>query len=112
MESRRYNEWQTLAYEATTDRKGDFTEEETGPLVDHPSYPTPTKILIRLRKGEDEKITKVEKIASLSNKEMIDQIESQDQTDDSCQLDFKDQRSPKSIFVINTFREIDEVDRV
>ena len=34
--SRRYNEWQTLAYEATTDRKEEFPEEKTGPLDDHP----------------------------------------------------------------------------
>ena len=87
-------------------------KEQTGPLVDLPSYPTPTKILIRSRKGEDEKITKVEKITSQSNEETIDQIEIRDQTDDKCHLDSEDQRSTRSVFVINTVREVDEVDRV
>ena len=45
--SRRYKEWQTLAFEATTDRKEDPPEESTGPLVDHPTYRTPKKILTR-----------------------------------------------------------------
>ena len=41
--SRRYKVWQTLAFEATTDRKEDPPEESTGPLVDHPTYPHPRK---------------------------------------------------------------------
>ena len=34
--SRRYNEWQTLTYEATTDREEEQPVEVTGPVVDHP----------------------------------------------------------------------------
>ncbi|CAI5746914.1 unnamed protein product [Peronospora destructor] len=45
--SRRYNEWQTLAYEVTVDRRKEPPEEITGPLVDHPTYSTPTKIMTR-----------------------------------------------------------------
>ncbi|CAI5729967.1 unnamed protein product [Peronospora destructor] len=45
--SRRYNEWQTLAYEVTVDRREEPPEEITGPLVDHPTYSTPTKIMTR-----------------------------------------------------------------
>ena len=67
--SRRYNEWQTLAYEATTDRKEEFPEEETGPLVDHPSYPTPKKILTRPTKNVEEKSMETVKIASRSGDE-------------------------------------------
>ena len=43
--SRRYREWQTLAYEATVDRQEDPPEEWIGPLVDHPEYATPTQII-------------------------------------------------------------------
>ncbi|CAI5718033.1 unnamed protein product [Peronospora effusa] len=66
--SRRYNEWQTMAYEA---REKEFADEPTGPLIDHPSYSLLTKILMRPRKGENEKIAKVEKIASQSDKDTI-----------------------------------------
>ena len=55
--SRRYNEWQTLAFEATTDQAEEVAEEYTGPLVDHPSYPIPTKILTRTKKEESEAVT-------------------------------------------------------
>ena len=67
--SRRYNEWQTLAYEATTDRKEIFPEEKTGPLVDHPSYPTPKKILIRPTKNVEEKSMETVEIDSRSGDE-------------------------------------------
>ena len=47
--SRRYNEWQTLAFEATVDHKEVPPEEPEGSLVDHPRYTTPTKILRRVK---------------------------------------------------------------
>ncbi|KAI9985864.1 hypothetical protein PInf_024644 [Phytophthora infestans] len=54
--SRRYKEWQNLAYEATTEieslGEGKLPAEPTGPLVDRPSYPTPRKILQRDRRIE------------------------------------------------------------
>ena len=43
--SRRYNEWQTLAFEATTELSQENPVKYLGPLVDHPLYPAPTKIL-------------------------------------------------------------------
>ena len=45
--SRRYNEWQTLAFEDTTEREEEVPSAYAGPLVDHPTYPTPTKVLKR-----------------------------------------------------------------
>ena len=45
--SRRYTEWQTLTFEATTEREEETVEEYAGPLVDHPVYEMPTRILPR-----------------------------------------------------------------
>ena len=45
--SRRYNEWKTLVFEATTEKDEELPPEYAGPLVDHPPYPKPTKILSR-----------------------------------------------------------------
>uniref|UniRef100_A0AAV1V617 Uncharacterized protein n=1 Tax=Peronospora matthiolae TaxID=2874970 RepID=A0AAV1V617_9STRA len=42
-----YNEWQTLAFEATTEREEEVPTAYAGPLVDHPTYPTPEKVLSR-----------------------------------------------------------------
>ncbi|EGZ23377.1 hypothetical protein PHYSODRAFT_423367, partial [Phytophthora sojae] len=50
-DSNRYREWQTLAFEAAVDT-GDANVaevEESGPLVERPSYRTPTAILARPR---------------------------------------------------------------
>ena len=45
--SGRYKEWQTLAYEATTDRMKELPKEQIGPLVDRPTYATPKCIMKR-----------------------------------------------------------------
>ena len=47
VESRRYNDWQTLAFEATTEREEELPPAYGGPLVHHPTYPTPKKVLSR-----------------------------------------------------------------
>ena len=39
--SRRYTEWQTLTFEATTEREEETVEEYTEPLMDHPVYECP-----------------------------------------------------------------------
>ena len=54
--SRRYNEWQTLAFEATTDREEASPKEYEGPLVDQRSYPTPRKILKRREVETEEEV--------------------------------------------------------
>ena len=77
--SRRYNEWQTLAFEATTDRKEEPPEEYTGPLVDHPQYPTPTKILFNPRKKIEGKTENIKKIASRSEEERYSKGKGQDE---------------------------------
>ena len=43
--SRRYNEWKKLAYEATVEREMEENEIYAGPLVDHPDYTMPMRIL-------------------------------------------------------------------
>ena len=43
--SRRYNEWHTLAFEATTDREEVSPEAYEELLVDQRSYSTPSKLL-------------------------------------------------------------------
>ena len=53
--SRRYNEWQTLAFEATNDREELSTEAYEGPLVEQRSYPTPSKLLKRQKVKIEEK---------------------------------------------------------
>ncbi|POM77111.1 Hypothetical protein PHPALM_5556 [Phytophthora palmivora] len=47
--SRRYNEWQSLAFEATTDRQEDAGLDGVtlGPMVERPRYDRPTQILKR-----------------------------------------------------------------
>ena len=42
--SRRYKEWQTLAFDATTDREEEEMEACAGPLVAHPTYEKSTRI--------------------------------------------------------------------
>uniref|UniRef100_A0AAV1TIN3 Peptidase A2 domain-containing protein n=1 Tax=Peronospora matthiolae TaxID=2874970 RepID=A0AAV1TIN3_9STRA len=43
--SGKYKEWETLAYEATTDRVNELPKETIGPLVDRPTYAAPKRIL-------------------------------------------------------------------
>ena len=50
VKSRCYNEWQTLAFEATTDREEVSPAMYDGPLVDQRSYPTPRKIFKNAKK--------------------------------------------------------------
>ena len=64
--SRRYNEWQTLAFEATVDREEELPKPYVGPLVDHPEYPTPTRILTRMKGGSETKIKVSLKTGDLS----------------------------------------------
>ncbi|GMF29746.1 unnamed protein product [Phytophthora lilii] len=48
--SRRYNEWQNLAYQATTDEldlSDQDAEEPSGPMVERPSYDPPKSLLRR-----------------------------------------------------------------
>ena len=45
--SRRYNEWQNLAFEATTGREEEMPPAYAGPLVDNPPYLMPKKVLSR-----------------------------------------------------------------
>uniref|UniRef100_A0AAV1TW06 Uncharacterized protein n=1 Tax=Peronospora matthiolae TaxID=2874970 RepID=A0AAV1TW06_9STRA len=43
----KYKEWQTLAYEATTDRVNELPKEQIGRLVDRSTYVTPKCIMKR-----------------------------------------------------------------
>ena len=42
--SRRYNEWQTLAFTATTEQEGELPQKYVATLVDHPPYFTQKKL--------------------------------------------------------------------
>ena len=45
--SQRYNEWQTLSFEATPEREKEMLPAYAGPHMDHPTYPTPKKVMSR-----------------------------------------------------------------
>ena len=53
--SRRYQEWQTLAFKATIDQTDEMIQEHTKPLVRLSGYKTPTRILARLKEKEETK---------------------------------------------------------
>uniref|UniRef100_A0AAV1TQQ0 Uncharacterized protein n=1 Tax=Peronospora matthiolae TaxID=2874970 RepID=A0AAV1TQQ0_9STRA len=53
--SRRYNEWQTLSSKATTEREEEVPTAYAGPLVNHPTYPTPKKVHCQLAWNNDPK---------------------------------------------------------
>ncbi|KAE8883029.1 hypothetical protein PF003_g32919 [Phytophthora fragariae] len=58
--SRRYAEWQNLAFQATTDLPDDGPgEESTEPMVDRPQYTTPTRILARSKENHRPVISQV-----------------------------------------------------
>ena len=133
--SRRYKEWQTLAFEATTDRKKDPPEESTGPLVDHPTYPTPKKILTRPNVDEQEKTKPPETIEThaatiethaveeeIEHGDVHDRIEEFNCSDEADRRsarikefncsDQVDRRSAKSPAVISTIRPIEDDDLI
>ena len=51
--SRRNSEWETLAFEAATEKEEELPSEYKVPLVDHPPYPTPKKILSRPKENNE-----------------------------------------------------------
>ncbi|KAE9314677.1 hypothetical protein PR003_g19188 [Phytophthora rubi] len=58
--SRRYAEWQNLAFQATTDLPDDGSgEESTQPMVERPQYVTPTRILTRSNENHRPVISQV-----------------------------------------------------
>ncbi|KAE8978835.1 hypothetical protein PR002_g24598 [Phytophthora rubi] len=58
--SRRYAEWQDLAFQATTDLPDDGPgEKSTEPMVDRPQYATPTRILARSKENHRPVISQV-----------------------------------------------------
>ncbi|KAE9081927.1 hypothetical protein PF010_g21792 [Phytophthora fragariae] len=58
--SRRYAEWQNLAFQATTDLPDDESGEESmQPMVERPQYVTPTRILTRSKENHRPVISQV-----------------------------------------------------
>ena len=108
--SRRYNEWQTLAFEATKDREEEEPPQEfTRPLVDRPSYHTPNTILVRLWKAAEGKAREAVKIASKfgdedsTTSETIDEVTKENEAED--------EKSPKLVVnMINTIKETQRAD--
>ena len=99
--SRPYNEWQTLAFEATTDREEVSPEAYEGPLVDQISYPTQRKILKRQDvKTEEEAVNfiadELQPDRNVIEEDMI-QDEDNDESDDIATKNY-----PRSIKVLVT----------
>ncbi|GMF44011.1 unnamed protein product [Phytophthora fragariaefolia] len=69
--SRRYSEWQNLAFEATTDLQEGLVdvEQPAGPMVEHPQYLTPTKIARRPMPDQKPVVTTIAKREVLSTEE-------------------------------------------
>ena len=62
--SRRYNERQTISFQATTEKEEEMPPKYSGSLVYHPPYPTPNKILSRPERnnGETDRPTRDEEV--------------------------------------------------
>ena len=106
--SRRYNEWQTLAFEATTDRKEDQAEAFTGPLVNHSSYPTPKKIMIRPKQEVEGRNLEAVGIASRSEGETDPVYRTQDKIAEERMTESEDQRQTRSPPAINAIQVNDD----
>ena len=105
--SRRYMEWQTLAFEATTDREEEEAEAYMGPLVDHPTYEKPTRILSRSKWRSDDikdsvEITSPSDANGDSNEELHDEYTSGRNDED------KDDGSMMRSCAVNVLRKTPE----
>ncbi|CAI5722015.1 unnamed protein product [Peronospora effusa] len=110
VESRRYNEWQTVAFEATTDREEEPPEEFTGPLVDHPSYPTPKKILTRSKEEAEKRTTETVKLTTRPNEECDAIREIGGNNVEDRVIEGKSEQLAQSSRVINAIRGMSNVD--
>ena len=115
--SRRYKEWQTLAFEATTVREEEELEAYAGPLVDRPTYEKPTRISTRPDK-ESETIEVSTGIATRSEPDCNTDGEIQDEYTVGEINEVKDVISTKGSCAANAVRktlerssEVDGVDK-
>ena len=102
--SRRYMEWQTLVFEATTDRNEDEADVYTGPLVDQPAYEKPTRIWTRAGRESDDvkhsaEVTPLPESNGDSNGELQDESMSTTRDED------KEDGSPRRSCAINAVRK-------
>ena len=81
-------------------------KEYAGPLVNHPNYEIPTRILVRLTTETEEETEILGKIMSWPGKETTNGIKSQHQTTNRSHLTRKNQRSTETPSTIYTIKEI------
>uniref|UniRef100_A0AAV1UMG9 Uncharacterized protein n=1 Tax=Peronospora matthiolae TaxID=2874970 RepID=A0AAV1UMG9_9STRA len=103
----RYMEWQTLAFEATTDREEEEAEAYPGPLVGHLTYEKPTRILTRSKRKLDD-IKDSAEIASLYDSNGDSDKELQDECTSGKNNEGKDGRSTMRSCAVNAVRETPE----
>ena len=104
--SRRYNEWQTLAYEATTDREEEQPVEVTGPLVDHPPYDIPVRISARPKKEPEESREDTSRSSDAETEES--NVRDKGCDDDPCRM--ADRRATAVWLAVTTIRGIEGVE--
>ena len=100
---------QTLAFEATTEREEEAVEEYAGPLVDHPIYEKPTRILSRPPTEAEEETEISRKSMPQPGQEMTNRSKGRDQSVDGSHLTKEDQRStgtPSAIYQGDCIRRL------
>ena len=102
--SRRYMEWQTLVFEATTDRNEDEADVYTGPLVDQPAYEKPTRIWTRAGRESDD-VKHSAEVTSLPESNGDSNGELQDESMSTTRDEDKEDGSPRRSCAINAVRK-------
>ena len=90
--SRSYNEWQTLAFEVTTDREEVPPAAYEGPIVDQRSYPTPRKILKRQevktkQEANDRSVDKLQPDQNVIDEDLMHYIDDSESNDSAMKSD-------------------------
>ena len=111
--SRRYNECQTLAFDATTDRDDVSPKAYKGLLVDPRTYPTPRKIIRRqdVKTAEEAKDCSVDKL-QLDRKGIDDMMQNVNENGGDDRATRNDPRSLKVLVTSHTNDKILNEERV
>ena len=111
--SRRYNECQTLAFDATTDRDDVSPKAYKGLLVDPRTYPTPRKIIRRqdVKTAEEAKDCSVDKL-QLDRKGIDDMMQNVNENGGDDRATRNDPRSLKVLVTSHTYDKILDNERV
>ena len=104
MGSRNYREWQTLAFEATTDREEVSPEMYEGPTVDQRSYPMPRKIIKR-EEAKDRTVDEFQPNRNVIDEDLMQNIDKNENED---RVMKNDQRSIKVLVAEHTKDEMQD----